>query len=140
MDLAVAELLGEGRQRDTVEMLGYLFYVGDRTRTDLPYASEPDAADDWQRVRHDEALTPQAIVRQAEAAYARYGFNDFKLKGGALRGEDEIEAILGSCDRARRSIRDARDRPEGGAGEAVVSHAGRPNLAPDNDVRARPSI
>jgi glucarate dehydratase len=32
-------------------------------------------------------------VRQAEAAHARYGFNDFKLKGGVLRGEDEVEAI-----------------------------------------------
>jgi glucarate dehydratase len=37
----VAALLGEGQQRDAVQMLGYLFYVGDRKKTDLPYASEP---------------------------------------------------------------------------------------------------
>jgi glucarate dehydratase len=74
-------------------MLGYLFYVGDRARTGLPYASDPDAADDWLRLRHEKALTPQAVVRLAEAAHARYGFNDFKLKGGALRAEDEIEAV-----------------------------------------------
>jgi len=74
-------------------MLGYLFYVGDRTQTDLPYRSEPDADNAWCRLRHDQALTPEAIVRLAEAARERYGFNDFKLKGGVLRGEDEVDAI-----------------------------------------------
>src|SRR5690606_8574599 len=77
LEVPVAALLGEGQQREQVEMLGYLFYVGDRKRTDLPYASEPEAGDDWLRLRHEEALTPEAIVRLAEAAYARYGFNDF---------------------------------------------------------------
>ncbi|HUL66152.1 MAG TPA: glucarate dehydratase [Burkholderiaceae bacterium] len=93
LGVPVAALLGEGQQRDAVEMLGYLFYVGPRKKTDLPYASAPDATDDWLRLRHEEALTPQAVVRLAEAAHARYGFNDFKLKGGVLRGEDEVEAI-----------------------------------------------
>ncbi len=94
--LPVAALLGEGQQRDAVEMLGYLFFVGDRTRTDLPYvdaADEPDSPGDWFRVRHQTALTPESIVRLAEAAHARYGFNDFKLKGGVLRGEEEVEAV-----------------------------------------------
>src|SRR5206468_6779544 len=89
LDVPVCALLGEGQQRDAVEMLGYLFFIGDRKKTNLPYASDPDAADAWSRVRHEEALTPDAIVRQAEAAQARYGFNDFKLKGGVLRGEAE---------------------------------------------------
>jgi glucarate dehydratase len=96
LGVPVAALLGEGQQREAVEMLGYLFFVGDRTKTDLPYlapADEPEEADGWRRVRHEEAMTPQAIVRQAEAAHARYGFNDFKLKGGVLRGEDEVQAI-----------------------------------------------
>jgi glucarate dehydratase len=93
LEVPVAALLGEGQQRDAVEMLGYLFYVGDRTKTDLPYRSEPDADNDWFRLRHEKALTPEAIVRLAEAARERYGFNDFKLKGGVLRGEDEVEAI-----------------------------------------------
>jgi glucarate dehydratase len=93
LGLPVADLLGEGRQRDRVEVLGYLFFVGDRRRTDLPYRSEPDAADDWSRLRHEEAMTPQAVVRLAEAAHARYGFNDFKLKGGVLAGEAEVEAV-----------------------------------------------
>jgi len=99
LGLPVADLLGEGRQRDAVEMLGYLFYVGDRARTDLPYAGAPDAADDWLRLRHEAALTPEAIVRLAEAAQARYGFQDFKLKGGALRGDAEIEAITALHER-----------------------------------------
>lgn len=93
LEVPVAALLGEGQQRDAVEMLGYLFYVGDRDKTDLPYRGEPDAKDDWFRLRNEEALTPDAVVRLAEAAHDRYGFNDFKLKGGVLRGEAEIEAV-----------------------------------------------
>ncbi|MFL5392577.1 MAG: glucarate dehydratase [Myxococcales bacterium] len=92
LGVPVAALLGEGQQRTSVEMLGYLFYVGDRKKTGLPYASEPEATDDWRRLRHEEALTPAAIVRLAEAAQARYGFKDFKLKGGVLSGEEEMEA------------------------------------------------
>jgi glucarate dehydratase len=99
LDVPVAALLGEGQQRDAVEMLGYLFYVGDRTKTDLPYNSEPDADNNWSRVRHEVALTSQAIVRQAEAAHERYGFNDFKLKGGVLRGEDEVAAVTALHER-----------------------------------------
>ena len=93
LNVPVAALLGEGQQRDAVEMLGYLFFVGDKGRTDLPYASEPDAPNSWFRVRHETALTPETIVRQAEAAQERYGFNDFKLKGGVLRGDEEVDAI-----------------------------------------------
>ncbi|MES2069109.1 MAG: glucarate dehydratase [Pseudomonadota bacterium] len=93
LQVPVAALLGEGQQRDAVEMLGYLFYVGDRHATDLPYASAADEPDDWLRLRHEAAMTPEAIVRLAQAAYQRYGFNDFKLKGGVLRGEDEMDAV-----------------------------------------------
>ncbi|HMN57366.1 MAG TPA: glucarate dehydratase, partial [Ottowia sp.] len=93
LGVPVAALLGEGQQRDAVQMLGYLFFVGDRGKTDLPYASEPDAEDDWLRLRHEPALTPAAVVRLAEAAQQRYGFQDFKLKGGVLRGEEEVEAV-----------------------------------------------
>ncbi|MCY8404440.1 glucarate dehydratase [Bacillus sonorensis] len=92
LGVPVAALLGEGQQREKVKMLGYLFYIGDRKRTTLPYISEPEANDDWFRLRREEALTPGAIVRLAEAAQERYGFHDFKLKGGVLSGEEEIEA------------------------------------------------
>lgn len=90
---AVADLLGEGRQRDRVEMLGYLFYLGDRRRTDLPYRDESGSEDSWERLRNEEALTPEAIVRLAHAAQERYGFRDFKLKGGVFAGEEEAAAV-----------------------------------------------
>ncbi len=93
LEVPLAALLGEGVQRTSVQMLGYLFYVGDTARTDLPYLKEADAQDDWFRLRRETALTPEAIVELARAAQARYGFQDFKLKGGALRGEEEVEAI-----------------------------------------------
>ena len=99
LGVPVAALLGEGQQRDAVEMLGYLFYVGDRNKTDLPYNSEPDADNAWFRVRHEEAMTPERIVRLAEAAYERYGFNDFKLKGGVLAGDEEVQAIVALHER-----------------------------------------
>ncbi len=99
LGVPVAALLGDGQQRDQVEMLGYLFYVGDRTETSLPYASAPDAHDDWLRLRHEKAMTADAIVALAEAAWRRYGFRDFKLKGGVLRGDAEIEAVTALAER-----------------------------------------
>ncbi|WP_413725442.1 glucarate dehydratase [Sodalis sp. RH16] len=93
LGVPVAALLGEGQQRDAVEMLGYLFYIGDRKRTDLAYRSQPDDPCGWYRLRHETAMTPAAIVRLAQAAYEKYGFNDFKLKGGVLAGSEEAEAV-----------------------------------------------
>ena len=91
--VAVADLLGTGRHRDRVEMLGYLFYIADPKKTDLPYRDESDSADEWERLRNREALTPEAVVALARAAQARYGFRDFKLKGGALVGDEEVLAV-----------------------------------------------
>lgn len=99
LDVPVAALLGEGQQRDEVKMLGYLFYVGDQHETDLAYRSEPDADNDWFRVRHEKAMTAEAVVRLAEAAHAKYGFKDFKLKGGVLSGDAEIEAVTALAER-----------------------------------------
>ncbi|MEV0049351.1 enolase C-terminal domain-like protein [Saccharopolyspora shandongensis] len=102
LGVPVAELLGDGKQRDEVPVLGYLFFVGDRTKTDLAYqapADEPAGADDWSRLRHEEALTPDSVVRLAEAAQARYGFRDFKLKGGVLPGPAEIEVVTALAER-----------------------------------------
>ena len=91
LNVPVAELLGPGKQRDEVTVLGYLFYIGDRQKTDLPYLNGEQASHDWYRLRHQQALDSAAVVRLAEAAQDRYGFKDFKLKGGVLPGEDEIE-------------------------------------------------
>jgi glucarate dehydratase len=102
LGVPVAALLGDGQQRDRVQALGYLFFIGDRTRTDLSYRTPSDEAldaDDWLRIRHDEALTPDAVVRLAEAARERYGFRDFKLKGGVLPAPDEAKAVIALADR-----------------------------------------
>jgi len=99
MQVPVAALLGEGMQRDAVDMLGYLFYVGPRSKTRLDYRTEPRADNDWFRLRNEEALTAESIVQLAEAAHARYGFNDFKLKGGVLAGAEEMEAIAALAKR-----------------------------------------
>ncbi|WP_366146580.1 enolase C-terminal domain-like protein [uncultured Pseudokineococcus sp.] len=93
LGVPVAELLGEGQQRTRVPVLGYLFYVGDHGATDLPYVVEPEPADDWERLRRQPAMTPEAVVELARAAQERYGFADFKLKGGVLPGEQEVEAV-----------------------------------------------
>lgn len=99
LGVPVATLLGEGQQRSSVEALGYLFYIGDRKKTNLPYLSAPNAKDAWLHLRHEEALTVKSVVRLAEAAHARYGFNDFKLKGGVLAGTEEMEAVAALAKR-----------------------------------------
>lgn len=93
LGVPVCELLGDGQQRDKVRMLGYLFFVGDRKKTDLPYDSEPDSDCEWYRIRHEEALDADSIVAFAKATHAKYGFQDFKLKGGVLPGNEEMDVI-----------------------------------------------
>ncbi|BAM87800.1 (D)-glucarate dehydratase 1 [Bradyrhizobium oligotrophicum S58] len=99
LGLPVAALLGEGQQRASVEALGYLFFVGDRKKTDLPYATGAGEREGWYTLRHQEAMTPEAVVRLAEATHDAYGFADFKLKGGVLAGEAEIEAVTAIAKR-----------------------------------------
>src|SRR5699024_4651096 len=93
LHVPVASLLGNGKQRSEVETLGYLFYVGDKAKTELPYLEEKAASDDWSRLRRDKALDTDSVVQLAEAAYDKYGFKDFKLKGGVLEGEKEMETV-----------------------------------------------
>lgn len=93
MELPVCELLGDGRQRDEVTMLGYLFYVSDKNKTDLPYLDESNSTDPWFRLRRKEMVTPEAIVEQALTLQKKYGFRNFKLKGGVFEGKEEIKAI-----------------------------------------------
>jgi glucarate dehydratase len=99
LNVPVAALLGEGVQRDRVDVLGYLFFIGERRKTPLDYRAEPQADNGWFRLRNEEALTPEAVVRLAEAAHERYGFRDFKLKGGVLAGDAEMEAIVALHER-----------------------------------------
>ena len=94
LDLPICSLLGSGKQRDSVLILGYLFYAADSSKTDLPYIADADGADNpWFRIRRKPFMTPESIVRQAAAAKEYYGFKDFKLKGGVMPGEVEVETI-----------------------------------------------
>ena len=94
LDLPMCELLGDGKQRDRVETLGYLFYVSDKAKApDLEYLDEGDSSDPWFRMRRKEMLTPEQIVEQAQVLHEKYGFRNFKLKGGVLEGEKEMEAV-----------------------------------------------
>ncbi len=93
LNVPVASLLGDGMQRELVKVLGYLFFVGNPDKTDLPYLREKDSKTDWYRIRHEEAMTPDSVVRLAEASSELYGFKDFKLKGGVLAGKEEMKAI-----------------------------------------------
>src|SRR5262249_45024331 len=94
LGVPVAKLLGDGQQRHSVEVLGYLFFVGDAAKTDLDYRRAPTAcSDEWEHVRNRETLDPARIVAQARAAAGRFGFRTFKLKGGVLEGPAECDCI-----------------------------------------------
>ena len=99
LQVPLAALLGEGQQRSSVDVLGYLFFIGDRKKTGLPYRCDDDSDSDWLRLRNEEALTIEAVLRLAEAAEARYGFRDFKLKGGVVSGPREMEAVTALAQR-----------------------------------------
>jgi glucarate dehydratase len=98
LGVPVAELLGDGQQRASVPVLGYLFYVGDTGRTDLPYSTD-EGDDRWTRLRRRPALSAEAIVELAEAAQERYGFADFKLKGGVFDAHVEIDTVRALAER-----------------------------------------
>lgn len=93
LELPVCALLGDGQQRSEIDVLGYLFYVSDKNKTDLPYLDESDSDDPWFRMRRTEMVTPEAIVKQALTLQAKYGFKSFKLKGGVFEGKEEIKAV-----------------------------------------------
>jgi glucarate dehydratase len=99
LERPASALLGEGKQRDRVDVLGYLFFVGDKDKTGLPYRNTREEQDEWLRLRNRETLTIPALVRLAEAARDRYGFRDFKLKGGVLSGAFEMDAVTALSER-----------------------------------------
>lgn len=96
LGVPMCQLLGEGRQREEVEVLGYLFYVSDKGKVpagEMQYLDESGSPDPWFRLRREEILTPERIVEEAEALHEKYGFRNFKLKGGVLAGSEEMEAV-----------------------------------------------
>lgn len=96
LGVPMCQLLGEGRQREEVEVLGYLFYVSDKDKVpagEMQYLDESGSPDPWFRLRREEILTPERVVEEAEALHEKYGFRNFKLKGGVLAGSEEMEAV-----------------------------------------------
>ena len=96
LGVPMCQLLGEGRQREEVETLGYLFYVSDKRKIpagEIPYLDESSSTDPWFRLRREEMLSPARIVEQAQALSEKYGFVNFKLKGGVLSGTEEAETL-----------------------------------------------
>ncbi len=94
LELPVCELLGEGKQRDKIETLGYLFYVSDKDKAGpLPYPDESSSTEPWFAMRRREMLTTDKIVEQALALQDKYGFRNFKLKGGVWEGQKEMDTI-----------------------------------------------
>lgn len=93
LNVPVAELLGAGKQRDEVTVLGYLFYIGDDKITDLPYQAPVTKGHEWYRIRRQVAMSTEAVINLAAAAKDLYGFKDFKLKGGVFEGQKEIETV-----------------------------------------------
>jgi glucarate dehydratase len=93
LNMPVCDLLGDGRHRNDVIVLGYLFYQADKRKSDLPYIDESNSDNSWFQIRRNEAMDSKAIVEQAEALKEYYGFKDFKLKGGVFEGEREMETV-----------------------------------------------
>lgn len=89
----VCELLGDGQQRDEVVILGYLFYCQDPKKTDMDYLDESSSADGWFKIRRKPAMDTARILENAHAMKEKYGFKDFKLKGGVLNGWEEMETV-----------------------------------------------
>lgn len=93
LGVPMCELLGEGRQRDRIEVLGYLFFVEDKKKTPLPYLDESESPDPWFAMRRGTMMTSKEIVEQACCLKDKYGFQNFKLKGGVLSGNEEMETM-----------------------------------------------
>lgn len=94
LGVPMCELLGEGQQRKEVEMLGYMFYVSDKAKAPaIGYIDESDSSDPWFRLRRQEILTPERLVEEAEVLHEKYGFENFKLKGGVLEGSKEMDGL-----------------------------------------------
>jgi len=75
------DLLG-GAVRKTIPFGGYLFYKF--AKQDLTFG--PDIM--------GEVMTPDALVRQAKEFAAEYGFKSWKVKGGVLEPDLEVETML----------------------------------------------
>ena len=107
--VAVADLLGEGRQRDSVEVLGYLFYIADRRKTNLPYQSEADARDETHGIprapvggvsevedRNDSGVLKRSIAVVRSGKVAVRGSILARSHGASLTAAAPMLSVLGA--------------------------------------------
>lgn len=93
--VGVSAILGERfgvKPRNFAEVNGYLFFVADTTATDLDYQAESKCSG-WETIRHTPAVDADGVIRHAKAAYERYGFRYWKLKGGVFSPDVEAEIV-----------------------------------------------
>lgn len=88
----VCDLLG-GRVRERVPFSAYLFYKHAGAGGAWGFAPDPAASTGWPAARQREALTPEALVVQAQAMVAAFGFQSLKLKAGVLPPDVEVQTI-----------------------------------------------
>ncbi|GIX08260.1 MAG: glucarate dehydratase [Candidatus Poribacteria bacterium] len=79
----VCDLLG-GAVREEVPYSAYLFYK---------FSNEVNPEVEFVDLSPGEVRTPEALLEQAKAFVARFGFRALKLKGGVLPPEEEIETL-----------------------------------------------
>jgi glucarate dehydratase len=88
----VCDLLG-GRVRERVPFSAYLFYKHAGAGGKWGFENDPNAADGWDTDRQHEALHAEALVKQAQAMVAAFGFHSLKLKAGVLPPDEEVRTI-----------------------------------------------
>lgn len=88
----VVDLLG-GKLRDRVPFSAYLFYKYEGAGGPLGFGTNP-LATGWAAARQAEALDPAALVAQARAMCAEFGFQSIKLKGGVFEPAQEVAAVF----------------------------------------------
>ena len=86
IEVACLDLIGKATGRSVADLLG------GAVRRRVPFAAylffKEEGDDDW-----GAALTPEAMVRQAELFHERFGMTVFKLKAGVLDPWEEVRAI-----------------------------------------------
>lgn len=87
LNVPVCELLGPGKQRDAVTVLGYLFYIGDRQKTDLGYLDHTPGDHEWYRLRDPENGCPWD-KEQTFATIAPYTLEETYEVLDAIQRED----------------------------------------------------
>jgi len=88
----VCDLLG-GRVRDAVPFSAYLFYKHAGAGGSWGFENNPTATSGWPAARQREALSAEALVEQAQAMVAAFGFESLKLKAGVLPPSEEVRTI-----------------------------------------------